>query len=313
MLADLDAQLSEAALQVAHWERWQRRLDGLAAEEQATAATVAQLHEQATREETDVARLEGASLSGLFYGLLGTREDRLRRERQEALAARLKHDEAAQRLTALRAEAERARQEQQRLADARARYQALLAQKEEQIRQTPRGRALFQLGEAEQQLQWQVRQIEEALTAGQAADAALAQVEDSLGSAQNWGVWDMLGGGLLATAVKHSRVDDARSEAHAAQQALASFRRELKDVDVNFDAAGIGIDGFARFADYFFDSLIVDWVVQNRISESLTAVQRTRSQVSSLLEGLRRRLPETREDLAEAGRRRREFIAGFKE
>lgn len=141
MLADLDAQLSEAALQVAHWERWQRRLDGLAAEEQATTATVTQLHEQATREETDVARLEGA-----------------------------------------------------------------------------RGRELC-----------------------------------------------------------------------------------------------IGIDGFARFADYFFDSLIVDWVVQNRISESLTAVQRTRSQVSSLLEGLRRRLPETREDLVEAGRRRREFIAGFKE
>lgn len=57
------------------------------------------------------------------------------------------------------------------------------------------------------------KELQEAIAAGDAVLKELAQVIASLKSASNWGVWDLLGGGLLAGLVKHSRLDDARSAA----------------------------------------------------------------------------------------------------
>jgi len=313
VLADLDARLAEAAQRVSRWERLERRLAALTEEAQAAAESVQGLRDQLQREEHEVARLEGISLGGLFYGLLGTKEDRLRQERQEAVAARLRHDEAVHRLAAVQAEQERVRREQDPLADSREQYQALLVEKEKQIAATPGdgARQLFNLGDAERRLEWELQQLREAILAGQAADAALAPVEESLNSAHSWGVWDMLGGGLIATSIKHSRVDEAQQAAYAAQQALSAFRRELKDVDLDFTADGISIEGFSRFADYFFDGLIADWVVQNRINESLDSVRRAREQVAALLDRLQQQVPETEADLAAARQRRAEFVTRY--
>src|SRR5688572_32413687 len=52
-------------------------------------------HERAwNRESADVKRLTGLSVVGLFTSLLGTKEQRLQKERQEAAAASLKLDAA---------------------------------------------------------------------------------------------------------------------------------------------------------------------------------------------------------------------------
>lgn len=121
----------------------------------------------------------------------------------------------------------------------------------------------------------------------------------------------MLGGGLIATAIKHDRIDEAQQEAHAAQQALAALRRELKDVHINFDAQGIRVDGFARFADYFFDGLIADWAVQGRINDSLAGVRRTREQVSALMARLRQQVHSAEAELAAARQERQDFVARY--
>lgn len=39
----------------------------------------------------------------------------------------------------------------------------------------------------------------------------------------------MTGGGILSTAVKHSRMDQAQSYAHEAERALRRFSRELSE------------------------------------------------------------------------------------
>ena len=81
----------------------------------------------------------------------------------------------------------------------------------------------------------------------------------------------MLGGGLISTAIKHSRINDARDSVHQVQQKLLIFQRELKDLDLCLKP-GISIDigKFTAFADYFFDGLIIDWIVQSGINNSLT-------------------------------------------
>ncbi|MBU5292539.1 hypothetical protein KQH90_00645 [Anaerosalibacter bizertensis] len=48
----------------------------------------------------------------------------------------------------------------------------------------------------------------------------------------------------------------------------------------------INIGSFETFADYFFDGLIADWMVQSKINDSLTRVYNIDSDISSLLKTL---------------------------
>ncbi|MBQ7840817.1 MAG: hypothetical protein IJ390_10100 [Lachnospiraceae bacterium] len=49
----------------------------------------------------------------------------------------------------------------------------------------------------------------------------------------------------------------------------------------------MSIDGFLRFADYFFDGLFADWAVLERIGESKSQVQKTKSQIEDVLNRLK--------------------------
>ena len=55
-----------------------------------------------------------------------------------------------------------------------------------------------------------LRETEEALRAGQEAHRQAQQVLDTLRSAKGWGVYDLLGGGMISGLIKHSRMDQAQ-------------------------------------------------------------------------------------------------------
>jgi hypothetical protein len=111
------------------------------------------------------------------------------------------------------------------------------------------------------------------------------------------------------TAIKHSKIDDARSQASIAQSRIRRFRHELADVNVRCQAA-VQIGGFARFADYFFDGLIADWYVQSKIGRSKESVSRAQRQVRSALGKLRRALDGVRTRKDELVEERRRLIEG---
>lgn len=64
-------------------------------------AHVKALKTQLEKEQVDVERLEGTSLTTLFYQVLGSREAQLEVERQELLAVQLRYQQAKHRLDAL--------------------------------------------------------------------------------------------------------------------------------------------------------------------------------------------------------------------
>ena len=55
----------------------------------------------------------------------------------------------------------------------------------------------------------------------------------------------------------------------------------------------VSIDGFMRFADYFFDGFFVDWMVLDRIQQSTEQVQSAYARIHSVLEGLNRALAQS--------------------
>ena len=73
------------------------------------------------------------------------------------------------------------------------------------------------------------KEIREAITAGERARMSLQTAHDKLGSARNWGIVDILGGGLISGLMKHSRVNDASYHVEQAKRNLLSFQQELGD------------------------------------------------------------------------------------
>ena len=133
------------------------------------------------------------------------------------------------------------------------------------------------------------KEIQEAIQAANHALACLSQADAYLQSAKNWGLFDMLGGGALTTFFKHSKMDDARYEMERAKRALQGFRKELADVDQRLHLS-LEIGDFLTFADYFFDGLIADWLVQSKIQDAKAQVENAIIQVRQIREDLVRYL-----------------------
>ena len=131
------------------------------------------------------------------------------------------------------------------------------------------------------------KEINEALNAGQEALSCLNQARDCLNSAGNWGIVDMLGGGMITTFIKRSKMKDADALVQQARSALKRFQRELMDVE-NIPEFRIETGDFLTFADYFFDGFVADMLVQSKINDARRQVEDAIEKVNYILGQLRR-------------------------
>ena len=125
-----------------------------------------------------------------------------------------------------------------------------------------------------------LREIDEAIAAGREALEALEDAADSLDSAKRWGIVDILGGGLITSVIKHSRLGDANHALADARVALARFSAELDDVR---GVAGLTaeVNRWNAFFDIACDNWLADIFVQkemsdaaDRVDEAIEAVKR---------------------------------------
>lgn len=245
---------------------------------------VTELKDNLEKENIDVEKLENKSLTDLFYSVLGNLEERVEKEQQEVLAAKLKHDQAITDLEQVNDQITQLYKEQAQYRDCQYTYSNLYARKKELLMASNSETAnrILDLTEQLNISKNNQKEIEEAIHAGKRVESHLENAEKSLNSAEGWGTWDILGGGLLADMAKHSHIDDAKSEAERVQTSLMQFRTELADIKINNDIH-FETDGFGKFADFFFDGLIADWCMQSRIEESLQSISNVKRQVQQVL------------------------------
>lgn len=289
-----DDQLRQLQAQCAR----KKRLEATAAElrtQQSTYTARAQELEQSFREEqADVDRLEGRSLSAFFYNVIGKMDEKLTLEKQEAYAARVKYDAVARELAGIEEDLRRCEAELDTLRDCEKRYAAVLQEKTQAVKAAGGAAAahILRLEERAAYLESQRRELEEAYAAGQDALSTIEQIEDSLSSAEGWGTWDLVGGGLIADLAKHSHLDEAQASVEFLQSQLRRFKTELADVTIDSDFQ-ISIDGFLRVADYLFDGIFADWAVLDRIHQSQGQVQNTKTQIYRVLNYLQTLMEQT--------------------
>lgn len=286
-MTGFDEKLRELQAQVVRQEKLRAvvedlldRVECLEREERELAAIRAQ-------EQADVDRLEGRTLAAFFYGLTGSKGNRLEQERQGARAAAVKHDAVVCQLRDAR-DTLRARQDELfTLNGCGQKYQDALREKAQAVKQRDsiRGGEILRLEEEIGRLDRHSTELAEAVAAGEVALDQVDRVMKHLNDAEGWGAWDMFGGGVIADMAKHSKLGQAQSEVERLQICLNHFRSELVDVTIRADMQ-VRIDGFLQFADWFFDGLFADWAAMNRIHQAQEQVRSTRAQIEYVLDRL---------------------------
>jgi hypothetical protein len=297
----LERRLDDAAEAVRQREIVARHYGELAKRATAEQAEVASLRRRLADEDKDVQRLEGLSLTRVLASMRGARHDDIARERAEADAVGLKLRAAEYRLTNVRRELDDLRARWDASADAPAALAAALDEKEAWLARSADQRAprLLALAEERGRLSGELHELDEAISAANRARQALDLVADRLGSASSWSTYDAFGGGYLASAEKHDRLDEAARAAAAAELHLGVLRTELAELGtVQPVAEHVDVGTGTVFLDTLLDNFVTDWSVADRIDKAVHSVQANLALVTQLHTTLHTQAESTRSRLA---------------
>jgi myosin heavy subunit len=312
MSDDIEQRLAAAAQAARELEITRRRCADLQARQDQLGTELAALQSQYQLEQKDVGKLEHLSLSRVLVTLRGSHEEALAREQAEAHAVQLRLADAQARLDAVRGEHQAALAQANRLSSAPNDYAALLTEKERHLTESsdPRRATLLSLADERGRLTAELGEMQAAMQAADAARQALSLVEDKLGSASSWNTYDtFFGGGMLATAMEHSRLDDAAQAAAEADRRMAVLRTDLTQLDqVEATSPMITLSSATRFMDLWFNNIFTDLAVRDRINQGQQNVAQSLQMVSAVEERLKAQSADVQSRLTEIEGQRRDLL-----
>ena len=132
-----------------------------------------------------------------------------------------------------------------------------------------------------------LREIDEAIRAGERALDSLREAKNQLNSARNWGIYDMIGGGLISSMIKHSKIDQANEWMDQANRDLRCFAKELRDVDS--EDLQIDTGSLVTMLDIFCDNFFSDLLVQQKINDGRARIDALSDRIEDVLYTLKQR------------------------
>lgn len=313
MFESLNKSLEEAYENMKIYEENKRNLHDLKDERPMFREKVNQLELKLEKERVDVKKLTGFSFKGLVYKVLGKKEQQLAKKQEAVYLTKQQYDQAKVELQACEAKINQLIDANSELIGAKVAYESLYRQKYEQIRQL-NSVGSHRLLELEDEIAFEhqrIEELEEVLRIGNRLLSCLSDVLKSLDSAKGYGVWDMMGGGVIATAGKHSHLDTAQSTLKEAKALMKKLKKELSDVQVTLDSQ-VNIDGFSQFADFFLDGFLVDWFAQSKIDQSIARISDVRQKILKVLNQLISLKENTKQSLEEKQKEVTLLIKAFK-
>ena len=206
-----DEELKELQQQAAMKNRLETILGELKKQRKELKSRVEELASIKEKEQLDVDRLERRSLANYYYQVVGKLDEKLTEERQEAYQAAVKYDAACHELQAVEHDIRSEEAAYERVYRSEERYQEVLEEKQEAVKQSgiPEAGEIFRLEAEITSLDMQLKELNEAISAGRRANQIAEGILKSLSSAEGWGTWDLVGGGLISDMAKHRHLDEA--------------------------------------------------------------------------------------------------------
>jgi hypothetical protein len=214
-----------------------------------------ELEHEMEMEKADVEELENLTVTKLVATLLRNKESKLEKEKREYIVAKLKYEECLSLVEALRGEKAHINEALIKLQHVEDKYKGILKQKEKILLESNNSHKLriVEISEEMGNLRADKKEIEEAMAIGNKINNKVNELVSNLDSADGWATWDMLGGGIISTSIKHDYIDSAKV-----------------------------------FADYFFDGFFVDWMVKSKIEDSYDSAVKLSKNVEQVMEVLKK-------------------------
>ncbi|MET0959708.1 MAG: hypothetical protein ABWX58_05230 [Psychrobacillus psychrotolerans] len=259
------------------------------------------------KEQKDVENLDGFSILKVVRTWTGKQDEIREKELSELAAIEAKYREIEKTVTDLErdiADIER-ELDQARWKSIDMEWETLMKEKEGWIYGNKQVEAalLNELYDQKTFLTSSSREITEAISAGHEAKIALRRALKSLEGAKDYSTWDtFLGGGIIATSLKHSKLDESENAIHAAQRSLQKFQTELLDIQqIKAENLSVERDSFITFADYIFDDIFSAWSTHSKINNSIDHINETISGLEHTTVQLEVQLKEDQEMLYNVG------------
>ena len=248
------------------------------------------LDKQLDEELKDIQRLESLGVRSMFHKVLGDKEEQIEKERQEYLEASLKFKEYKHTVELLEYEksllAKKIDQvpivEKELIRLKGLREKEILRSQDPQLRES-----LMDIIDRHDLFVILNKDIKEALEEGEKTEKLLKVVQSYLKKARDWGRvrTDKRQRGNSS---KSRAIDQAMNNLTKAQLQLNLFDKELRDLGKSNLSLRIKSNQFNKFTDFFFDNLISDWIVQQKIKSTIGSVEAVQDQVRRICMSLQK-------------------------
>lgn len=239
------------------------------------------------KEKKDVDNLESFSLSYLYYKIKGSIDEKLSKEKLEFLEAQARYLEKEDYLNRLTSNKKQMLKDINDIGDIDLKYDDLLNNSAEYIIKFNNGKSekvLLILNKLKN-TSLELKEIQEALFEGDKLIPYIDKAISNLNSAQNWGIYDMMGGDFIATMAKRSKMDDASNSINSIKVMLNRYNAELKDLSDEINV-NLNLDSMSGIFDYLFDNFFTDYFVQGKINSTLDSTKNLKAKVNNIQSSL---------------------------
>ena len=247
-------------------------------------ATLEKMDNELNDELKDISKLEGLSTRAIFHKILGNKEQKLEKERQEYLELTLKVEEVQKNIDLLEYEVNLL---EAKMGDKSKLEQELVQLKSDReneiIQSNPvlRQRMLALSHELESHYQHK-KELEEAAEVGKICINLLNQVINQLQKVRSWGVPPSNRRGQMQRMIRRDAIDRARNLSYQVRHHLNLFRQELSHIGLQL-SGNIDERQFSDFTGFFFNNIITDWIMQQKLTQAMQSINVTRGEVSRLV------------------------------
>lgn len=251
--------------------------------------------ENLAKETKDVETLKKISISTMISKLSGSFEGKEEKEKRELYEAKLLYDDLFYTVEMLKDQMTLAEEEYE-------------TSKKELKELQQKGRLQFpeiedtyqKLAQEIIHLNLKLKELEEAILAGNRVVSSAASAAKSLSSAKGWSTYDtFFGGGWFADLAKYDHLDDAQSQIQQVNYYLLEFKEELKDVDMLVKVKTNEYSSTQRSFDIFFDNIFTDLNTRNKIVQDQNSLYDMIDEVEKAVEALKQEKYEVENKLSE--------------
>ncbi len=232
----IDDELRLAQQGIARKRKLEAMIKNLEFDRAGFAGHARDMAEKLKKENLDVQKLENMSLKKAFYAIFSILVERTEKEKEEALEAKLKYDAAKKDVDDIDSKLKACKDELAQYADIQQRYDSLYAQKQQMLMQTSPDVAqeIMDKTTRANASANMVKEIDEAICAGEQVVTSLGRATIALDKAQGWAFWDNRQS-LLKTGHKDDYLYQMQEALGEARRCLRSFNKELADIGITSD------------------------------------------------------------------------------